>query len=136
MEEHVFGEVIKEPWSDVLEQMGRFLAGYPQETNGSTSNDSTRIFSFKHDMNWIVLAIRNQCGIDLTYRREELFHWWEFLLEFQSLAGDHYISKIMQFRGYQGEDREYRRIRDSVALPAELSAEDQKALDEFNALFD
>jgi hypothetical protein len=139
MERLVFGEVIKQPWADALEAFGNFIPGYPTEMGKKPSLSKIQTYSFKHDMNWIVLAIRNQSGIDISYRRDPKtnpFHWWEFLLEFQSLTDEHYISKLMKFRGYEGDDKEYARLRDYVALPRELTAEEQKALDEFNALFD
>ena len=139
MEQLTFGSFIKQPWADALEAMGDFLGGYPTELEKKPPLSTVQVYSFKHDINWIVLAIRNQTGIDLSYRRDpktDPFHWWEFLLEFQSLTDDHYISKLMKHRGYKGDDKDYTRLRDYVALPRELSAEEQKALDEFNALFE
>ena len=94
------------------------------------------LFSLEWDLNAIVLAIRNQSGIDLSYRRTEPFHWWEFLLELQTLCGEHYILHLMEARSYQGKDRELLRRKRMCALPVEADEADRAAVEAFNALFE
>ncbi|HPF55364.1 MAG TPA: Gp15 family bacteriophage protein [Clostridiales bacterium] len=129
-----FNAKINEPWQDVFTEMARFARGYPTDDNGFRSSESTeRFVSFSYDLNWIVLAIRNQSGIDLSYRRKSPFHWWLFLLEFYSLAGDHYILDIIRRRQYKGNDSEHQRARDAVALPLKLTAEERRNIADIEA---
>lgn len=133
IERMVFGGVLADENAiDVLKGIYEFLGGYPSlpvEGDGGAP-----VFSFDYDLNMIILAIRNQSGIDLSYRCKH-FHWWEFLLEFQSLAGDHHILNIMEIRGYKGNDKDMLRAKRAHALPVEYSAEEQAQIDAFDALF-
>jgi hypothetical protein len=134
----VFDGLINEPWQFVLSAIVQFLGGYPKPDNGhsqSGSQDGTTLYSFKYDINYIILAIRNQSGIDLSYKRTEPFHWWLFLLEFQSLTADHYIVEIMKLRAYNGKDKDMLRAKNAVALPHELSAHDRRLAEEMDNLF-
>lgn len=118
--------------------MLEWLKGYPRADNGyhvDEDGNGAKTYSLKHDMNYIVLAIRNQSGLDLTYNRREPFHWWLFLLEFQTLTDQHLITHIMQWRAYDGEDKELIRRRDRVALPKEYTKSEQAMLDEMADLF-
>lgn len=134
-----FGGVPDEPLQDILLAIVEFVQGYPQPDNGYRSStedeDGTRLYSFKYDLDYIILAIRNQSGIDLTYRRQDPFHWWDFLLEFKSLEEHHYISKIMAYRAYKGDDKEYLRLKNRFALPAEYTRSEQKAMEEMEGIF-
>lgn len=131
----IFGGVLQD--EDPVEVMKAILAfseGYPSAPmRGSEGGERT--YSFEYDLNAIIIAIRNQSGIDLSYRRKEPFHWWEFLLEFQTLCGDHYILNLMNARDYRGRDRELLKRKRMCALPEELTREEQEELDEFNAQF-
>lgn len=134
IETAVFGHVLKHPANEVLDAINDFSTGYPQAPVGQGKN-GIQTYSFDYDLNYIIMAIRNQSGIDLSYRRKVTFHWWEFLLEFNTLCGDHYILRLMEIRGYDGSDREMQRQARRFALPRENSADDQQMLDDFDALF-
>lgn len=131
----VFGKVLEHPADEVLDAINEFAIGYPSAPVGEGKTPNVQTYSFDHDLNWIIMAIRNQSGTDLSYRRKEPFHWWEFLLEFHALCGDHYILRLMEIRGYDGKDREMQRQAQRFALPRENTADDQLMLDEFDALF-
>lgn len=129
-----FGGVLaEEDPAEVLAALADFARGYPSAQEGG--GEGERLFSFAHDINAIVIAIRNQTGLDLSYRRKEPFHWWEFLLEFQTLCGEHYILNLMEARGYRGEDPELVRRRRMCELPRKRRAEDEARLREINGLF-
>lgn len=130
----VFTCEVPQPASDVLDAITEFARGYPEAPIGE-GKTHRQTYSFDYDLNYIILAIRNQSGIDLSYRRKEPFHWWEFLLEFRALCGDHYILRLMEIRGYDGKDRDLKRQAQRYALPVETTAEDQAMLDEFDLLF-
>lgn len=133
IERMIFGGVLADENAiDVLKAIYEFLGGYPSlpvEPEGGPP-----VFSYEYDLNMIILAIRNQSGIDLSYRCEH-FHWWEFLLEFQSLCGDHYILNLMEIRGYKGTDKEMLRRRSAYALPVEYTAEELAEIEAFDAMF-
>ena len=134
IERTIFGGVLAdEDAIDVLKAIYEFLGGYPSlpvEPEGGPP-----VFSYEYDLNMIILAIRNQSGIDLSYRRTEPFHWWEFLLEFQSLCGDHYILNLMETRGYKGTDKEMLRRKNAYALPIEYTAAELAEIEAFEAMF-
>lgn len=132
----VFGQRIPQPAKDALSAVIDFAAGYPAPPIGEGSDSGVQTYSFDWDINYIIIAIQTQFGIDLTYRRDEPFHWWLFLLYFRALAGDHYILRLMEIRGYTGKDNDLKRQAQRFALPREMTADEQATLDAFNALFD
>lgn len=131
----IFADEVKQPMDAILDAIAEFSKGYPSAPVGEGKGGGADTYSFDWDLNYIILAIRNQSGIDLSWRRKEPFHWWEFLLEFHSLCGDHYILRLMEIRGYDGKDPEMTRQAQRYALPRENTADDKLMLDEFNALF-
>lgn len=134
IEKAVFGTVIPQPANDILAALYEFIAGYP-EPPVESSGKTVETYSLEWDLNYIIIAIMNQFGIDLTYRRTEPFHWWEFMLYFRALAGDHHILRLIEIRGYSGKDNEMKRQAQRYALPRETSADEQAMLDEFDAIF-
>lgn len=135
IEKKVFGKVIKENVASVLDAIAAFAAGYPEAPVGEGKQQNVQTYSFDWDLNYIIIAIMNQYGIDLTYRRKEPFHFWEFLVYFRALCGDHYILRLIEIRGYDGKDTEMKRQAQRYALPRENTAEDQAMLDEFDEIF-
>ena len=134
IEHAVFGKMINQPMDLVLDAVRTFAEGYPAAPVGAGKNGPP-VYSFDYDLNYIIIAIRNQSGIDLSYRRKKPFHWWEFLLEFNALCGDHYILRLMEIRGYDGKDKDMQRQAQRFALPHENTADDQQALDALDAMF-
>lgn len=130
----VFGQIIHEPIDAVLDAVSNFAGGYPEAPIGEGKKHA-QTYSFDWDINYIIIAIHNQFGIDLSYRRTEPFHFWEFLVYFRALCGEHYIIRLMETRGYDGKDPELKKQAQRYALPRETTADDQAMLDEFNDLF-
>lgn len=132
----VFGGVLEDESPDeVIKAIVEFSQGYPNAPVQPDGKHHDPTYSFDHDLNYIIIAIRNQSGIDLSYRRKEPFHWWEFLLEFASLCGEHYILRLMEIRGYDGTDPDMRRQKARYALPREITAGQEALLEEINAEF-
>lgn len=134
IENDVFGQLIPHPANEVLEAVCAFSKGYP-EPPVEGSEPSAPTYSFDWDLNYIIIAIWNQFGIDLSYRRTEPLHWWEFLLYFRALSGSHYILRLMEIRGYDGKDNDLKRQAQRYALPRETTGEDQAMLDYFDKVF-
>lgn len=135
VEHMIFGRVIDAPLPDLIDAIAEFAKGYPTAPM-QTDGGGAQTYSFKYDLNEIIIAIRNQSGIDLSYRRKEPFHWWEFLLEFRTLCGDHYILNLMEARGYKGNDKELLRRKRMCALPVEYTAAEQAEIDAFLEMFE
>lgn len=136
IEQLVFGGVlVDEDPVEVLMAVVAFSKGYPMAPTRDTGGADAPLFSFEYDLNAIIIAIRNQSGIDLSYRRKEPFHWWEFLLEFHTLCGSHYMLNLMEARGYKGKDRDLLKRKYACALPEEYTDAEQAELDAFNAQF-
>ena len=134
VEKAVFGHVIKASIENVLAAITTFAAGYPEAPVGD-GGTGVQTYSLDWDLNYIIVAIMNQYGIDLTYRRKEPFHFWEFMVYFRALCGDHYNLRLMEIRGYDGKDPELKRQAQRFALPREETAEDQAISDVFNDIF-
>lgn len=129
-----FGGILAdEDAGEVLSAILRFAQGYPCASNAA--NDSAPLLDLAADLADIIIAVRNQTGIDLSYRRTQPFHWWEFLLEVRNLCGDHLILQLMRVRGYNGADPALNRLKGQCALPVRQRAGDAARLKEINRLF-
>lgn len=141
MQTAAFGGVLAdESPAEVLSAIMDFAAGYPSMVGADapesdSKDESGEVLSFDYDINDIIIAIRNARGEDISYRRKEPFHWWEFLLEVRALCGDHHILKVMEARAYTGTDREARRARRRLRLPHKPTAEEQRQIDALHAAF-
>ena len=133
-----FGGVLAdEAPEDVLRAVANFARGYPSAPIAGEEDHrgGTPLYSLDYDLNEILLAIRNQGGPDLSYRRKEPYHWWEFLLEVRTLAGEHYITRLMEIRGYSGKDKELLAMKARYALPERSRAAHEQLLNDLDALF-
>jgi len=136
IETKVFGGWLKdESPAEVLKAVAEFAGGYPTAPMGEAGGEDAPLYSFEYDLNAIIVAIWNQHGVDLSWRRKAPFHWWEFMLLFRTLAGEHRILNLMEARGYKGKDRELLRRKYACQLPPERTAAEQAEWDEFNAQF-
>lgn len=132
----VFGGVLEdESPEEVMRAIVEFSQGYPSAPVKPDTKSHEPTYSFEYDLNYIILAIRNQSGIDLSYRRKEPFHWWLFLLEFSSLCGEHYILRLMEIRGYQKNPEKPEHAKQRFALPRDNTSSDEALLAEINAEF-
>ena len=135
IEKAVFGKTINQPPAEVINAIVQFSQGYPEAPIGEGKGNDVQTYSLDWDLNYIIIAIMNQFGIDLTYHRKEPFHWWEFLLFFRALSGNHFILRLMEIRGYDGKDADMKRQAQRYALPRENDADDKAMSDAFNELF-
>lgn len=135
IEKTVFGRIIPAGMPEMLGAITEFLQGYPEAPVIKGNRKDVQTYSLEWDLNHIILAIRSQYGIDLSWRRKEAFHFWEFLAYFRALCGDHYILRLIEIRGYDGKDPELKRQAQRYALPRETTTEDRAILDEFDKLF-
>lgn len=135
LETAVFGRIIDAQVADVLKAITEFSRGYPEAPVGDGDANRAQTYSFEYDLNYIILAIQNQFGVDLSHARREPFHWWMFLLYFRALSGSHYILKLMEIRGYTGDDKEMRKQARRFALPIVRTANDDANEAELKDIF-
>lgn len=132
----VFGGVLEdENPIEAFRAIAEFSQGYPNAPVEPEGGQNAPAYSFDYDLNFIILAIRNQSGIDLSYRRKEPFHWWEFLLEFQSLCGEHYILRLMEIRSYKKDQENPMHQKARFALPRETTAAEEAMLEDIDDEF-
>lgn len=135
LETAVFGRLIDAQVADVLKAITEFSRGYPEAPVGESDTSRAQTYSFDYDLNYIILAIQKQFGVDISYRRGKPFHWWMFLLYFRALSGSHYILKLMEIRGYTGDDKEMRKQARRFALPIVRTANDDANEAELKDIF-
>jgi hypothetical protein len=115
-----------------------FYKGIEKKENGlgggKNTGESKRVYCFEHDCELVYAAFLSQYNIDLTEVGN--LHWWKFKAMFKGLEESNVICKIMGYRSYKGKDKEYLKLKRMYAIPSELSKEEQKKIEEFEALFD
>lgn len=134
VEKLIFGKLIDAEPADLLHAVTEFAKGYPEPPVGGSDGLDVQTYSFECDINYIVLAIKTQYGIDICYERKEPFHWWLFLLYFRNLTG-HYINRLMEIRGYTGKDADLRKQARRFAVPDEKTANDEASEAELKDIF-
>ena len=130
MQRLAFDRVLEAPPAAVLRAMTAFARGYPTMVGEEAGGDGEgeELLSFDYDINDLVLAIEEQFGLDLSYRRREPYHWWEFLLQVRALCGDHRILRVMETRALKGDSREARLAKRRVRLPHKPTAGERRTL--------
>lgn len=135
VERLIFGHSIPVRPDELLQAVGEFARGYPSAPVSGAGGDGPDTYSLEYDLNEIIIAIRNSGGPDLSYHRKEPFHWWEFMLEVRTIAGDHAITRLMELRGYDGKDARLLALKRRYALPPVTTAHDQRLLDAVDEMF-
>ncbi len=125
---------------DIFVGVEKFSKGYDlskPDTIARDNSDERNIVDFEYDLNYIIIAIRNQTGLDLSYKRKEPFHWWLFLLEFETLEEQHYISRLMSRRAYSGNDKDLIDLRERSKIPEKfiITRTQQRENEQFNSYF-
>ena len=135
MQRLAFGRVLEAPPAAVLRAMTAFARGYPTMVGEEAGGDGEgeELLSFDYDINDLVLAIEEQFGLDLSYRRREPYHWWEFLLRVRALCGDHAILRAVRLRASRDTSREARLARRRARLPHKPTAEERRQLEALRA---
>ena len=135
MQRLAFDRVLEAPPAAVLRAMTAFARGYPTMVGAGAGDDGEgeELLSFDYDINDLVLAIEEQFGLDLSYRRREPYHWWEFLLRVRALCGDHAILRAVRLRASRDTSREVRLARRRARLPHKPTAEERRQLEALRA---
>lgn len=107
---------------------------YPPATvPKSGGGDGSRVLDYRIDADYIYSAFLQQYGIDLT---ETGMHWHKFRALLNGLSSATKLHEIIGYRCYNGDDKEYKRLREMWALPVKLSAADVQTVQDFEAYFE
>lgn len=99
----------------------------------SSGSDSGKILDYEIDADYIYSAFLGQYGIDLTGID---LHWHKFQALLNGLNNSTKLREIMTYRCYEGNDKNYIKLRNAWELPVELTADEKKAKEEFDNYFD
>lgn len=94
-----------------------------------------RVYSFRHDADYIYAAFMSEYGIDL--QDIEYLHWWKFKALFRALKDDNKIVQIMGYRSMKidnkmskEEKKRYQELKRLYRLPDNRTEEEKQ--EEFN----
>ena len=94
---------------------------------------------FEQDANYITASFMSDYKIDLS---KTDMHWWQFYQLISGLTEHAVLSKVRDIRNYNVNElpdeksrQKMRRAQQQVALKKQLSPDEQRALEEFEALF-
>ena len=136
------GDKLPPTAKEIVVALCNFYAASPAPKNNGhkeeTKQRQKRIYSFDEDADYIYAAFLTQYGIDL--QQVEYLHWWKFIALFKSLADEHKIMKIMEYRSVdlnqiKDKDRRafYRKMKALYKLP-DNRTEEEKHEDMINSL--
>lgn len=119
-----------------VEKAEKYLGcGETQEEQSSRNKD----MDFNYDWKYLVASFMSDYHINLN---EENMHWYQFIDLIQGLTEDSVMSRVRELRNYdlsEVKDQKQRNkiitAQQSVALPVELTPDEQEAINEFESLF-
>lgn len=133
----VFGEIPMEDAQDFLRIAGDYLRCGEKETHQTTRK---RDIDFNADEKYIVASFMSDYRIDLSSAN---MHFWQYIQLIEGLTENAIMSRVRDIRNYDLSDltepKARARMADAkaaVALPEKFSRDDQKAIDDFEKLFD
>lgn len=115
---------------ETMEMLNMFFA--PEKEIPKSEPSGERTLDYDIDAEYIYGAFMQAYGIDLT---ECDMHWHKFIALLMCLPEDTLLSKIMSYRGYTGNDKEYSELKYKWALPTIYTEEEQEQIDNFNKFF-
>ena len=133
----LFGEVPIEDMGEFLRIAGDFLrCGEAQETQETAEKD----MDFTADEKYIVASFMSDYRIDLS---SVDMHFWQYIQLIQGFTERSVMSRVREIRNYdlsELKDPKARanmvKAKAAVALPDKFTKDEQKAIEEFEKLFD
>ena len=133
----LFGEVPMEDMGEFLRIAGNYLRCGEKETSQEAKE---RDMDFNADERYIVASFMSDYRIDLS---SVDMHFWQYIQLIQGFTENAIMSRVRDIRNYDMSELKDPKARAkmaqakaSVALPNKFSREEQKAIDEFEKLFD
>lgn len=134
----IFGFVPENNVELFLEKCIKFLEGGSNYKNDDCN--SAPDMDFDYDEAYIEASFMSDYGIDLSTKK---LHFWKFIALLEGLTSDCVLSRVREIRGYDLNDitdhkqrQKMEQAKMALALPHKRTAEEQKAVDEFEALFE
>ena len=133
----LFGEVPTDNLEDFLRIAGTYLrCGEPEVTTASAEKD----IDFTADEKYIIASFMSDYQIDLPSTD---MHFWQYIQLIQGFTEKSVMSRVREIRNYdlaELKDPKTRakmiKAKEAVELPTKFSKDEQKAIDEFEKLFD
>ena len=133
----LFGEVPMEDMGEFLRIAGNYLRCGEKET---THEAHERDMDFNADEKYIVASFMSDYRIDLS---SVDMHFWQYIQLIQGFTENSVMSRVRDIRNYdlsELKDPKSRakmaKAKAALALPEKFSRDEQKAIDEFEKLFD
>ena len=133
----LFGDVPTENVEDFLRIAGTYLRCGEPETTPTTAE---RDIDFTADEKYIIASFMSDYQIDLPSTD---MHFWQYIQLIQGLTEKSVMSRVREIRNYdlaELKDPKSRakmiKAKEAVALPDKFTKDEQKAIDEFEKLFD
>lgn len=133
----LFGEVPMEDMGEFLRIAGNYLRCGEKET---TQEAHERDMDFSADEKYIVASFMSDYRIDLS---SVDMHFWQYIQLIQGFTENAVMSRIRDIRNYDMSElkdpktrAKMAKAKAAVALPEKFSKDEQKAIDEFEKLFD
>ena len=133
----LFGEVPIEDMAEFLRLAGDYLRCGEKEASQEANE---RDMDFNADEKYIVASFMSDYRIDLS---SVDMHFWQYIQLIQGFTDKAVMSRVRDIRNYdmsELKDPQARakmaKAKAAVALPDKFSKEEQKAIDEFEKLFD
>ena len=133
----LFGEVPMEDMGEFLRIAGDYLRCGEKETSQEAKE---RDMDFNADEKYIVASFMSDYRIDLS---SVDMHFWQYIQLIQGFTENAIMSRIRDIRNYDMSElkdpkarAKMAKAKASVALPKKFSKDEQKAIEEFEKLFD
>ena len=133
----LFGEVPMEDMGEFLRIAGDYLRCGEKETSQEAKE---RDMDFNADEKYIVASFMSDYRIDLS---SVDMHFWQYIQLIQGFTENAIMSRIRDIRNYDMSElkdpkarAKMAKAKATVALPNKFSRDEQKAIDEFEKLFD
>ena len=133
----LFGEVPMEDMAEFLRIAGDYLrCGEKEESQEAHERD----MDFNADEKYIVASFMSDYRIDLS---SVDMHFWQYIQLIQGFTENSIMSRIRDVRNYDMSElkdpkarAKMAKAKAAVALPDKFSRDEQKAIDEFEKLFE
>ena len=133
----LFGEVPLEDMGEFLRIAGNYLRCGEKET---AQEAHERDMDFNADEKYIVASFMSDYRIDLS---SVDMHFWQYIQLIQGFTEDAIMSRVRDIRNYDMSElkdpkarAKMAKAKATLALPEKFSKDEQKAIDEFEKLFD
>lgn len=133
----LFGDVPMEHIEDFLRIAGNYLrCGETEETQEAAEKD----MDFSADQRYIVASFMSDYQIDIS--RVDM-HFWQYIQLIQGFTERSVLSRVREIRNFDLNDlkdpksrQKMIKAKEAVALPQKFSKAEQKAIDDFEKLFE